>query len=286
MTWTIRDKKVIVTGGNTGIGKATAEEFCRRGARVLISARDAAKGEAAVASIRERVPGAEVSWGFLDLGRRDSVREFAAEVLASGDPLDVLIHNAGLVLTERRELAGGIEATFGINHLGPFFLNQLLEPRLRESAPSRVVVVASRAHVRKLGGLDFDDLQARRAYSAGVVYGASKLANILFTRELARRLEGSGVTANCLHPGVVATDFAGDGDTKGLWRIVFRYFRFLMLSPEQGARTSVHLACDPGLAQRSGGYYAACKEQRPSAAARDDQAARRLWEVSEELVSG
>jgi retinol dehydrogenase-14 len=284
MTWTIRDKNVIVTGGNTGIGKATAEELCRRGARVLLTARDATKGEAAVSSIRERVPGATVRWGFLDLGRRDSVREFAAEVLGRDEPLDVLIHNAGLVLSERRELEAGIECTFGVNHLGPFLLTQLLEERLRASAPARVVVVSSRAHVRSLRGLDFDDLQSTRSYSAGVVYGASKLANILFTCELARRLEGSGVTANSLHPGVVATDFAGDGDTKGPWRILFRYFRFLLLSPEKGARTSVHLACDPGLEGLSGRYFANCKEQVPSKAARDVAAASRLWEVSEELL--
>jgi NAD(P)-dependent dehydrogenase (short-subunit alcohol dehydrogenase family) len=286
MSWNIRDKSVIVTGGNTGIGKATAEELCRRGARVLITARDDRKGREAVDSIRNRVPGAHIEWRFLDLARRASIREFAAGVLRDRERLDVLIHNAGLILSERRVLEGGIEATFGINHLGPFLLTLLLEERLRDSAPARVVVVASRAYLRKPGGLDFGDLQAERAYSLGAVYGASKLANILFTRELARRLAGSGVTANSLHPGVVATDFAGDGDTTGLWRATFRYLRFFLASPEKGARTSVFLAADPDLEGRSGGYYAGCQERRLAGVARDDEAARRLWEVSEQLVNG
>jgi len=283
--WDVRDKTVIVTGGNTGIGKATAEELCRRGARVVISARDAAKGESAVASIRGRVSGADVEWRELDLARRASIRSFAAGVLEDFGALHVVVHNAGLVLSERREVEGGVEATFGINHLGPFLLHSLLEERLRESAPARVVVVSSRAHWRVPGGLDFDDLQSERSYGVGRAYGASKLANILFTRELARRLEGSGVTANCLHPGVVATDFGGDGDTSGLWRVFFRYFRWLLLTPERGARTSVHLAAAPELEGVSGAYFAGCREVRTSAAGRDPEAARRLWAVSEELLA-
>jgi len=283
--WNIRGKTAVITGGNTGIGKATATELVRRGARVVITARDAAKGERAVATIRAELEDgdAPVSWRFLDLASCDSIRDFARALEAELPALDVLIHNAGLILSQRRETVDGIEATFGINHLGPFLLNRLLEDLLRRSAPPRIVVVSSDAHRNARGGLDFDDLQGRRSYNGPRAYSHSKLANILFTRELARRLAGSGVTANCLHPGVVATDFTRDGDAGGLWGFVFKWFRPLMATPEQGARTVVCLACEPALAGTSGGYFARCRPARPAPPALDDAAARRLWEVSEEL---
>lgn len=284
MSWDIRGKQVVLTGGNTGIGKATAEELCRRGARVLITARDAAKGDSAVASIRAAVPGAEIDWRPLDLASRASIEACAAALLDELDAIDVLVHNAGLILSDRREAEPGIEATFMINHLGPFLLTRLLERRLIESAPARVVVVASAAHQRARGGLDFDDLQAARRYSGELVYSQSKLANILFTNELGRRLEGTGVTANSLHPGVVATDFTGDGDATGLWRFFFRFFRPFFKTPEQGACTSVHVACEPSLAATSGAYFSDCKRTTPSAFARDVDAARRLWAASEALL--
>jgi NAD(P)-dependent dehydrogenase (short-subunit alcohol dehydrogenase family) len=283
MVWDIRDKRVIVTGGNTGIGKATAEELCRRGAEVVITARDRAKGLAAVASIGDRVPGALISWRLLDLGSRASVADFSAGFLAEFDRLDVLIHNAGLVLSDRIELEGGVEATFGINHLGPFLLNHELEPLLRTSAPSRIVVVASEAH-RRVSALDFEDLQSTRRYSGLRAYSASKLANILFAAELARRLEGSGVTAYSLHPGVVATDFARDGDARGLVGLFFNWFRPFLLSPERGAQTSVHLACSPEIEGASGSYYRRCRVARPRRGAMNRDAARKLWEVSEAML--
>jgi len=284
MSWDIRGKEVVVTGGNTGIGLATAEELCRRGARVILTARDEAKGARAVESLRDRVPGAQVEWRLLDLASRASIEAFAAGLLAERERLDVLIHNAGLILSDRREVEGGVEATFMTNHLGPFLLTELLRERLLASAPARVVVVASDAHRRMFRGLDFGDLQAARAYSGERVYSASKLANILFASELARRLEGTGVTVNSLHPGVVATDFARDGDARGLWAFFFRWFRPFLRTPERGARTSVHLACDPGLSETTGGYFANSRPARPSSAARDAEAARRLWEVSEALL--
>lgn len=283
MVWDIRGKRVVITGGNCGIGLATAEELCRRGARVTITARDRTKGESAIAGIAARVPGAQVDWRLLDLADRDSIRAFAEGVLADFERLDVLIHNAGLVLSERQELADGVEAMFGINHLGPFLLTHLLEPLLKRSAPARVVVVASRAHTR-VPGLDFDDLQSTRGYDGFRVYSASKLANVLFTRELARRLEGSGVTANCLHPGVVATRFGRDGDARGVVAFLFNYLGMFLLTPEKGARTSVHLACEPALEGSSGGYYVRCRSVSPSAAGRDSEAATRLWEASERLL--
>ncbi len=284
MSWDIRGKQVVLTGGNTGIGKATAEELCRRGARVVLTARDAAKGDAAVASIRAAVPGAQIDWRPLDLAQRASIERCAATLLEELESIDVLVHNAGLILSDRREAESGIEATFMINHLGPFLLTRLLERRLIESAPARVVVVASAAHRRARGGLDFDDLQATRRYSGELVYSRSKLANILFANELARRLEGTGVTANSLHPGVVATDFTGDGDATGLWRLFFRVLRPFLKTPEQGARTSVHVACEPELAGTSGAYFSDAKRAMPAAFARDDDAARRLWSASEALL--
>lgn len=283
MGWDIAGKRVIVTGGNSGIGLATAAELCRRGAQVVITARDGAKGHAACDSIAERVPGAAIDWRLLDLASRESIREFAQGVLTDFERLEVLIHNAGLILSERQELEGGVEATFGINHLGPFLLNHLLEPLLRRSAPARIVVVASAAH-RRVTGLDFDDLQSSRAYEGIRVYSASKFANILFAQELAKRLQGSGVTANSLHPGVVATQFARDGDAKGWFSFVFEFLRPFLLTPEKGARTSIHLACDPGLEGTSGAYFARCRPAKPRRGARDESAAERLWQVSEALL--
>jgi NAD(P)-dependent dehydrogenase (short-subunit alcohol dehydrogenase family) len=285
-TWDIAGKTVLLTGGNAGIGKAAAIELVRRGAQVVITARDSAKGEAAEASIREEVPdgGGSISWRLLDLASFASIRDFAAGFEKDVPALHVLVHNAGLMLSKRQETEDGIEATFGTNHIGPFLLNQLLEPLLRRSAPARVVVVASSAHQRVPGGLNFDDLQSEKHYAWFQAYSFSKLANMLFTRELSRRLRASGVTANCLHPGVVATSFGRGGDARGLWALAFRAYRPFMLTPEQGARTTVFVACDPGLQETSGQYFANCAQVRSSRASQDHEAAVRLWEVSETLT--
>jgi retinol dehydrogenase-12 len=284
MTWNIRNKRVLLTGGNCGIGLATVMELCRRGAQVTFTARDALKGQQALEQVKLSVPEAKVRWCLLDLSSRESIETMAGEFLEQESRLDVLIHNAGLILTERSSTEEGIEMTFMVNHLGPFLLQRRLEPLLRKSAPARVIVLASTAHVRAVRGLNFDDLQFERRYAGGKVYGASKLANILFTRELAKRLEGSGVTANSVHPGVVRTRFAGDGDAGGLWGFTFKYLRFLLLTPERGARTSVFLACDPQLSAATAGYYSDCKLREPSRAARDPESALRLWQTSERLL--
>lgn len=284
MTWDIRGKRVLLTGGNCGIGLATTVELCRRGAQVTFTARDAKKGEQALRQIRELVPEAQVSWRPLDLAKRASIESLARDILAGGERLDVLIHNAGLILTERSVAEDGIEMTFMVNHLGPFLLQHRLEPLLRQSAPARVIVLASAAHRSASAGLNFEDLQFEQDYVGGKVYGASKLANILFTKELARRLEGSGVTANCVHPGVVRTRFAGDGDAGGLWGFTFKYLRPFLLTPERGARTSVFLACDSELSAATGGYYSGCKLRQPNAAGRDWQGALRLWQESLRLL--
>jgi NAD(P)-dependent dehydrogenase (short-subunit alcohol dehydrogenase family) len=285
--WDIRGKRVLITGGNAGIGRATAAALLSHGARVTITARDARKGEQAVEALRGQagVEPDQLEWRHLDFASASSVGAFAREFEAAYERLDVLVHNAGLVLSERRLTQDGLEMTFGVNHLGPFLLTRALQGLLLRSAPARVIVVASEAHRMARGGLDFDDLQGERRYEGVPAYGASKLANILFTRELARRIEGSGVTVNCLHPGVVATDFTRDGDAGGAWGFFFKWFRPFLKSPEQGARTSVHLATAPELCEVSGGYFKGCKSARPSKAAESSEQARRLWDVSERLAA-
>lgn len=277
-------KTVVVTGANSGIGRATASALATLGARVVITGRDAEKTESAAASVRTQAGSDDVHTAVFDLGDLASVREGAADLLARFERIDVLVNNAGVVLTERRETVDGFEATFAVNHLGPFLLTDLLLDRLRESAPARIVNVASTAHRSARQGIAFDDLQSTRSYAGMRVYGQSKLANILFTTELARRLEGSGVTANSLHPGTVATGFAADGDASGILAFGIKLIRPFILTSEQGARTSVYLASSPEVEGVTGRYFVKNRARQPSGAARDGEAARRLWEVSEELV--
>ncbi len=201
------------------------------------------------------------------------------------DRIDVLVNNAGLVLSDRRQTEDGFEATFGVNHLGPFVLTDLLLPRIKDSAPARIVNVASTAHKGAGKGLDFDDLQSTRGYSGMQVYSKSKLANIYFTTELARRLKGTGVTVNCLHPGTVATGYGRDGDSSGVLAFGLKVIKPFILSAEQGARTSVYLASSPDVADVTGQYFVKCQARKPSKVAQSDEAARRLWKHSEELVA-
>jgi len=220
----------------------------------------------------------------LDLADFASIRMFAARVLEQFDRLDVLVLNAGLVLAHRTETAQGFENTFGVNHLGHFLLTQLLLDRLKASVPSRVVVLASEAHRMAWRGLNFSDLQSERRYRAFDAYSKSKLANVLFTRELGRRLEGTGVTVNAAHPGYVNSHFGRDGDYG------FEVFqrlggRLFAVSPEDGARTSIYLASAPELTTATGGYYSRSKLGKPSKAARDEAAAARLWDESVALVA-
>ena len=273
---------ILVTGANSGIGKAAATQLAGLGARVVITARDERRGAQAVADIAHDSGGtAEVR--SLDLARMQSVVEFATAFRTDHDRLDVLILNAGIMSTQRRITEDGFELMFQVNHLGHFLLTRLLQPLLEVSAPSRVVVVASVAHKR--GRIDFDDLQSEKHYGGMTAYATSKLANVLFAAELARRLDGSGVTANSLHPGTVRTGWGADGDARGLLDLGLRLARWAFLSPEQGAQTVVHLAASPSVAGDSGGYYVRSRPRLPAAHARDPHAARRLWEVSERLVA-
>jgi NAD(P)-dependent dehydrogenase (short-subunit alcohol dehydrogenase family) len=278
-------KTVVTTGGNSGIGLETAVALARAGATTVITARDKARGEAAVGDIRARAGSDRVDVVVFDLASLDSVRQGAADLLARCPRIDVLVNNAGLVLGERRETADGFEATFGTNHLGPFLLTELLLDRIKASAPARIVNVASTAHKGARAGLAFDDLQGTRRYSAMNAYSKSKLANIYFTTELARRLEGTGVTVNCLHPGTVVTGFGRDGDTSGVFRFGLSVIKPFVLNAEKGARTSVYVASSPDVEGVTGKYFVKCQVRKPSKAARDDAAAARLWSISEQYVA-
>lgn len=276
-------RTVVVTGGNSGIGLETAAALAAAGARVVITARDSDRGRAALDRLRARGPAGSVDLAVFDLASLESVRQGAADLLERVDRIDVLVNNAGLMLSERRETADGLETTFQVNHLGPFLLTVLLLERIKASAPARVVTVASAAHRSARRGLDFDDLQATGDYQGMAVYGRTKLANILFSAELARRLAGTGVTANSLHPGTVRTEWAGGGDATGLFALGVKIGHPFFLSPAAGAKTSVYLASSPEVEGVTGRYFVRCRPRTPSAAARDEAAARRLWAVSEHL---
>jgi len=275
---------VVVTGANSGIGKETALALAASGAHVVMTARNRPKGEAALAEVLARRSGS-AELVDLDLASLASVRRCAADLLGRHERLHVLVNNAGLVLRQRTETEDGYETTFQVNHLGHFLLTMLLRERLCESVPARVVHVASNAHRFARGGLDFADLQATRSYGGLTVYARTKLANILFARELAKRLAGTGVTSNALHPGFVASGFARDGDLGSVGSVGMVLTRPFAISPRRGARTSVHVAASPDLAGTTGQYFVRARPQRPSPDALDDGAAIRLWEASASLVA-
>jgi NAD(P)-dependent dehydrogenase (short-subunit alcohol dehydrogenase family) len=277
-------KTVVITGGNSGIGKETAVALAGAGATVVITARDRSRGEAAVSDIRSRSGSDDVDVVVFDLGNLASTEAGAAAINDRCPRIDVLVNNAGVVLSDRHETADGFESTFAINHLGPFLLTQRLLDRIVASGPSRIVNVSSNAHRSARNGIPFDDLQATRRYSGMSVYGESKLANILFTTELARRLRATKTTANCLHPGVVATGYGRDGDTRGFMAFGLGLIKPFILTAEKGARTSIYLASSPEVADVSGGYFVKCKQRKPSKPAQDAAAAARLWDISNELI--
>ena len=274
-------KTVLVTGATSGIGEATARALAADGAQVLVHGRNRAKGATVVEKIKTGNPGAAVEFVEADFAELASVRALAAEVLKRTPRLDVLINNAGGTYAKRELTADGFEMTFGTNHLAHFLLTNLLLDRIKASAPARIVNVSSAGH--RLGRIDFDDLQGAHGYSFVQAYGQSKLANILFTRALARRLEGTSVTANALHPGAVRTGL-GMNNT-GPMTIIIKLGQGFILPPAKGARTSIYLASSPEVERVTGAYFANCKEVKPSAAALDDAVAERLWRVSAELTA-
>ena len=276
----MKDKTCVVSGASSGIGKQTALALAASGANLALICRPGTKAERAAEEIRAKSAGGSVTLFPADLSSQREIRRVAAELDAALPRIDVLVNNAGLIVGERAVTEDGIETTFAVNHLGYFLLTDLLLPKLRASAPARIVCVASDAH--RSGHIDFDDLSGERGYGGWKAYCQSKLANILFTYELARRLAGSGVTANCLHPGVVGTNFANDGPI--YVRVLFRLARPFLRSPANGAATSIFLATSSTVEGVTGKYFANSRARRSNAESYDEAVAKRLWAVSEELT--
>ncbi len=278
---TLQDQVCVVTGATGGIGETTARGLAALGATVIAHGRDVEKGRLAVDRIVQATGNAGVRFVQADLSALAQVRRLAEELDRSLPRLDVLVLNAGTACAHRTVTADGYETTFAVNHLAPFLLTQLLRAKLERSSAARIVVVSSEAH--RGTRLDFADLMLEKHYGLMRAYGRSKLANLLFTRALARRLAGTAQTCNALHPGVVRTGIFRDAPAL-LRGILSTIARPLLLSPEQGARTSLYLSTSRDVAGQSGGYYIRCKPAQPSAAALDEVAAERLWEVSAKLV--
>jgi retinol dehydrogenase-14 len=274
-------KVVLVTGATGGIGKATAIGLAVMGARVGITGRDLIRAEQAAADIRIASGTPAVDVFAADMSSQVEVRRLAGAVLAAYPRLDVLVNNVGGFWAHRHPTADGLEHTFALNHLAPFLLTNLLLDRLKESAPARVVTVSSGA--QSAGRIDFDDLQGARSYSGQRAYSQSKLANILFTNELARRLQGTGITANSVHPGVVRTNF-GSEDQAGFFRIISPLVRPFLKTPTQGARTPIYLAASPDVETITGQFFANRKPRTANKAAGDADVIARLWRVSAGLV--
>jgi NAD(P)-dependent dehydrogenase (short-subunit alcohol dehydrogenase family) len=280
MVSAMKGKVALVTGASAGIGKVTARELARMGATVVVVCRDATRGEAALSEIRKESGSEDVSLMLCDFASQRSIRAFAAAFKAKHPKLHVLVNNAGAIQGERVVTEDGLEATFAVNHVGYFLLTDLLLDILKASAPSRIVSVASAAH--KGAKLDLEDLAAEKSWSSFGAYGASKLANIAFTAELARRLEGTGVTANCLHPGVVATNFGSSGGF--FLRIGVKLARPFFITSESGAATTIYLATSPEVEGVSGKYFDKKTAVTPSKLARDADFATALWAKTEAIV--
>jgi NAD(P)-dependent dehydrogenase (short-subunit alcohol dehydrogenase family) len=275
----MQGKVIVITGATSGIGQVAAERLAGMGARLVLVARDKVRGQAMLARLRERGPGLSHSIHYADLSRLVEMKRVAGEIAAAETRIDVLINNAGALFGSRQVTEDGLERTFAVNHMAYVVLTHGLRDRLIASAPARVVNTSSNAHTR--ARLDFDDLQSAQRYRGFKVYGRSKLCNILYTRELARRWAGTGITANSLHPGFVATRF---GDESGsLFSYVVRMAKMFAISPEKGSDTIVYLASSPEVARVSGAYFYKCRPATPSKEAQDDAAARRLWQESARL---
>lgn len=281
----MQGRVVVITGSNVGIGLETAVGVAEQGATTILACRNQAKAEAAAKEVTHRTWNDNVHVVTLDLSDLSSVRKAADDILSGWDRLDVLVNNAGGTWSARQVTSQGIEYTFGVNHLGPFYLTNLLLDRLRDGEPGRVVNVTSFGHHAAFGGMNFDDLQSERRYEGMEVYCRSKLANMLFTRQLAKRTAGSGVTANAAHPGWVRSSFGMDGDLTGFIGFGIRVIRPFEISAHRGAKTSIFLATSPDVADKSGGYWVRRKPGFMSRHARDDAAAERLWDESEKLLA-
>jgi NAD(P)-dependent dehydrogenase (short-subunit alcohol dehydrogenase family) len=274
----MQGKTVVITGATSGIGAVAARRLAEQGARIVIVARDRTRAQETLRELHAANAAQAHAAFYADLSRLGEMKRVAAEIAAAEPRIDVLMNNAGLIASRNRRTEDGLELMFATNHMSYFVLTLLLMERLRAAGGARIVCTASEAHRR--ARLDFDHLQEQKGASG---YGTTKLCNILFTRELARRLEGTGITANCLHPGFVATRF-GD-DAGGLLRAGLAIAkRLFALPPREGAATMLYLAASPDVAGRSGGYYERCAPAEPSREARSDTDAGRLWELSARIA--
>ncbi|MCH2172009.1 SDR family oxidoreductase [Myxococcota bacterium] len=270
-------KTVIITGANSGIGKQTALELARSGARIVLAGRESPKSQAAHEELLAAAPGAQLELRALDLSSFESIRNFTGGIARDIDRIDVLLNNAGTMPKRLQLTADGFEAQIGINHLGHYLLTRLLLPKLQAGHEARIIHVSSMLHTR--GDIDFENFRGQKGYKTFDAYYQSKLANVLFSNELARRLEGSQVTSNALHPGGIQTDIMRDNN------FLIRWITRLMFKPvTEGAKTSVMLASDPELAGVSGRYFDQCEEKPPGGKALDPELADRLWKHSAELV--
>lgn len=278
--WNVQGKTAVVTGATSGVGEETAFGLLRAGAHVVIVGRNEEKMKVTVDRLRVRSGSGSTDYVLADLSVMREVRAAANELHRRFPRIDILVNNAGGIFLDRETTDEGFEKTFALNHLGVFLLTTLLLPTLERSAPSRIITVSSGGHV--IGKMHFDDLQLTKGWGSFKAYAQAKLGSILFTRSLAKRLEGTGVTANVLHPGFVASNFAKKSGVLGA--IGHAFTKTFGMSPEKGARTSLHLAMSDEVATVSGEYFIGLKVRKPSAAARDDEQAKKLWEVSELLV--
>jgi NAD(P)-dependent dehydrogenase (short-subunit alcohol dehydrogenase family) len=277
----MKGKTVVATGATSGIGEVAVLALAELGARIVFIARHQARAQATMRKLEAKAPGLGHRMHLADLSSMAETRKVGAVVAESEPRIDVLINNAGALFSSRRVTPEGLELTFALNHMAYFVLSEALQERLIASAPARIISTSSSAHQGV--SLDFSDLQSAKGYSGFKVYGRSKLANILFTRELARRLAGTGVTANCLHPGAVATRF---GESSGGWvGGLLPVLKLFFISPEKGADTIVYLASSPEVDNTTGAYFVKRKITGPSQAAQDDAAAQTLWGASEALAS-
>ena len=271
----LKGKTTIITGATSGIGKVTALAIARDGAHLVLPVRNMEKGEVLKAEIISETGNKSVELMLCDLASMDSIRSFAKEFMAKYDRLHLLVNNAGLWESKRKESADGIEMNFAVNHLAPFLMTHLLLDIIKKSAPARIINVSSTAH--KYAKMNFDDLEGKKGWSSMKSYAQSKLANIFFTRKLARELEGTGITVNCLHPGVVSTHLFDK-----MPRFFRRIFGLFMISSEKGAETSIFLATSPEVDEVSGVYFKKKKMAKTTRHAEDMKAADMLWEVSKE----
>lgn len=277
-------KTVLITGANTGIGKETALDMAKRGARVILACRDMTRARIAADDIRQQSGNGNVVVKKLDLASLQSVRDLAKDVQENEERLDILINNAGIMWCPKWKTEDGFEMQFGVNHLGHFLLTNCLLDLLKKSAPSRIVIVSSVAHER--GHIHFDDINLDKDYQRKTSYRQSKLANVLFCRELASRLQGTGVTVYSLHPGVIRTELGRHlFPTLALWQtIILKPFMMLIKSPWEGAQTSIYCAVDESQANASGLYYSDCAPKTPAPQALDDATAKKLWDLSASMV--